>query len=416
MSRTFDFTFKLRKPKDYVKGPVRIFLTITVDSKRCETATAQFAEPDQWDSKSGRMKGRSEDAKSVNSYLDVLQNELYQAHSDLLQNNIPITAENLKNFYTGKGERQRYLVEIFKEHNAGLEKLIGKDYSKPTHIKYTTTLNHLESFLKWKYNVSDIGLGQLKYEFLADFEFYLKTEKSIGHNTTAKYIKNTKKIVNDCISKGWLKANPFINFKITPKVVDRIFLSEEELDLLTNKEFKIQRLGQVRDIFLFSCYTGLSFIDVFNLTPAHLAIGIDREKWIFTSRQKSGIASHIPLLPPAIEIIEKYKSHPASVNKGKLLPVLSNQKMNAYLKEIADLCEINKDLTFHTARHTFATTVTLTNDVPIESVSKMLGHKKLQTTQHYAKILDKKVSNDMQSLRDKFTKRSDLEIVMKSAK
>ncbi|MFZ1451336.1 MAG: site-specific integrase, partial [Ferruginibacter sp.] len=161
-------------------------------------------------------------------------------------------------------------------------------------------------------------------------------------------------------------------------------------------------IALVRDIFVFSCYTGLSFIDVVNLTPNHIAIGMDREKWIFTSRQKTNTASHIPILPPAMTIINKYKDHPASINKGRLLPVLSNQKMNAYLKEIADLCEINKELTFHVARHTFATTVTLTNGVPIETVSKMLGHKKLQTTQHYAKILDTKISQDMSALFKKF--------------
>ena len=405
MSRTFDFTFKLRKPKNYENGLVRIFLTITVDGKRCETATAQFVDPALWDSKACRMTGRSEEAKSVNSYFDVLRNELYQAHAHLMQNDIPVSAESLRNAFTGEGEKQRYLLEIFREHNVNLKSLIGKDYVLPTLTKYITTLNHLESFLKWKYKVSDINLSQLKYEFLSDFEFYLKTQKNIEHNTTAKYIKNTKKVVNDCIAKGWLKTNPFGNFKITPQIVERTYLSEEELNIIANKEFKIERIAQVCDMFLFSCYTGLSFIDVLNLTPNHLVTGMDGEKWIFTTRQKTNIPSHIPLLPPAMEIIQKYKEHTSSVIKGKLLPVPSNQKMNAYLKEIADLCGIKKDLTFHVARHTFATTVTLTNGVPIESVSKMLGHKKLQTTQHYAKILDKKVSNDMQALRLKFARK-----------
>lgn len=401
MSRTFDFTFKLRKPKAYLKGPVRIYLTVTVDGKRSETATAQFADPDHWDSKTGRVKGKSEEAKTINSYLDILQGKLYKTHANLIQNDVMVTAEVLMNAYSGKSEKPRYLVEIFRLHNQNVKKLIGKDYSLPTLTKYATTLNHLENFLKWKYKISDISLGQLKYEFLSDLEFYLKTEKGIEHNTTAKYIKNVKKVINDCVANGWLQMNPFTNFKIKTRIVDRVFLSENELEEIANKEFKIERIAQVRDIFLFSCYTGLSFIDVFNLTPHHIAVGMDREKWIFTTRQKTNTPSHIPLLPPALEIIEKYSTHPASVNKGKLLPILSNQKMNAYLKEIADLCGINKSLTFHVARHTFATTVTLTNDVPIESVSKMLGHKKLQTTQHYAKILDKKVSNDMNLLRSK---------------
>jgi len=409
MSAIFDFIFYPKKPKGYEKGPVTLYLRITIDGKRSETATSLEIDPDKWEA--GKMKGTKEDAKSFNTYLDTLRNKLYDCHKELLQLGFPITAEALRNAFTGKGERSRYLIEIFKAHNSNIEKLIGKDYAKPTLTKYITTVNHLEGFLKWKYKISDINLSQLKYEFLADFEFYLKSEKSIDHNTTAKYIKNTKKVINDCVAKGWLKANPFSNFKITTKLVDRTFLSEAELDTLANKELKLERIALVRDIFVFSCYTGLSFIDVVNLTPNQIAIGMDREKWIFTSRQKTNTPSHIPLLPPAMEIINRYKDHPAAINKGRLLPVLSNQKMNAYLKEVADLCGIHKVLTFHVARHTFATTVTLTNGVPIESVSKMLGHKNMRTTQHYAKILDKKVSQDMELLFKKFKSKNKLKKV-----
>lgn len=400
MSKTFDFLFYPKKPKGYESGPVKLYLRITIDKKISETATALSIIPEKWEA--GRMKGVKEESKAFNAYVDTLKAQLYKCHADLLQSGVDITAESLRNAFAGKSEKPRFLVEIFKAHNSNIEKLIGRDYSKPTLTKYITTLKHLTDFLKWKYRISEISLSKLKYEFLPDFEFYLKTEKNIEHNTAAKYIKNVKKVVNECVDKGWLQINPFSRFKITPKVVDRTFLSEEEIDVIAKKELKVERIALVRDIFLFSCYTGLSFIDVANLTPDHIAIGIDRKKWIFTSRQKTNAASHIPLLPPALEIINKYKDYPSAVNKGKLLPVMSNQKMNAYLKEIADLCGINKDLTFHVARHTFATTVTLTNGVPIESVSKMLGHKKLQTTQHYAKILDKKVSGDMDLLFDKF--------------
>jgi site-specific recombinase XerD len=406
MSKNFDFLLYPKKTKGLEKEIVRLYLRITIDGKRSETATALEIDPDKW--KAGKMTGTKEEVKSFNAYIDTIRIKLYECHKNLLQDGVDITAESLRNAYTGKGERPHYLIEIFRAHNSNIEKLIGMDYAKPTLTKYNTTVNHLESFLKWKYKVSDISLSQLKYEFLSGFEFYLKTEKSIDHNTAAKYIKNTKKVINDCVAKGWLKANPFTNFKITTKLVDRTFLSEEELEILANKELRVDRVALVRDIFVFSCYTGLSFIDVANLTPNHIATGMDREKWIFTSRQKTNTASHIPILPPAMEIINKYKDHPAAVSKGRLLPMLSNQKMNAYLKEIADLCEINKDLTFHVARHTFATTVTLTNGVPIETVSKMLGHKKLQTTQHYAKILDTKISQDMSALFKKFNPKQKL--------
>jgi len=402
MTRTFDYLFTLRKPKNYVNGTVKIYLRITIDGQRCETATAQFADPELWDIKAGRVKGKSEEARSINSYLDILQAKLYESHAELLQANIPITAVLLRNKFNGKDDRSRKLIEIVTAYHKNMEKLVGRDYVDITVRKFHTTLLHLTSFIKWKYNTPDISLSQLKYEFITDFEFYLKTEKNIGNNTVAKHIQNTNRVINECVDKAWLSSNPFINFSVKTEVRERIFLSEDELEAMIQKEISVERISIVRDIFVFSCFTGLSYVDIANLTTQNIVTGIDKEKWIHTSRQKTGTASHVPLLPQPLEIINKYSDHPKVINTGKLLPILSNQRMNSYLKEIADLCNINKILTFHIARHTFATTITLNNDVPIESVSKMLGHKKLQTTQHYAKILDKKVSNDMQILRSKF--------------
>jgi integrase len=218
-----------------------------------------------------------------------------------------------------------------------------------------------------------------------------------------KYIKNFGKIVRICLANGWITVNPILNYKAKVKNVDRVFLSAEELELLATKEFSIDRIAQVRDIFLFSCYTGLAYVDVKKLKASEVVNGVDGELWIYTKRQKTNIASRIPLLPPALRVIKKYKDHPKCVAEDRLLPVLSNQRMNAYLKEIADLCGINKDLTYHIARHTFATTVTLMNKVPIETVSKMLGHTSIKMTQHYAKILDFKISEDMAHLRKKFS-------------
>lgn len=408
MSRTFDFLFYPKKPANYQSGPVKIYIRVTIDGKRSETSTALSVEPEHWDSKAGRVIGRSADVKSVNKYLDILQAKLYDAHAELLQANLPITAELLRNKFNGQDERSRNLLEIVSAYHNNMKKLVGKDYVEVTVRKFHTTLLHLTGFIKWKYKTSDISLSQLKYEFITDFEFYLKTEKNIENNTVAKHIQNTNRVINDCVDKGWCTSNPFVNFKVKTSVKDRDFLSEDELEILMNKDIRIERIGLVRDIFVFSCFTGLSYVDISNLTENNIVIGIDREKWIHTSRQKTGTASHIPLLTKALEIIEKYREHPKVLNSGKILPILSNQRMNSYLKEIADLCGITKTLTFHIARHTFATTITLNNDVPIESVSKMLGHKKLQTTQHYAKILDKKVSNDMHALRKKFEVNTEL--------
>lgn len=238
--------------------------------------------------------------------------------------------------------------------------------------------------------VDDIDIKQLNYEFIADYEFWLKSERRCDHNTTVKYLSNFKKIVHIAIKNGWLGRDPFVGFKMTKREVDRRFLVEDELNRIINKTFSVSRMSQARDIFVFCCYTGLAYAGVKKLTREEITIGIDSEKWIWTSRQKTDTTTRVPLLPPALEILERYKEHPQCLNEGRLLPVLSNQKMNSYPKEIADACEITKKMTFHTARHTFAPTVTLSNGVPVETVGKMLEHRNLKTTQHYARILDKR--------------------------
>jgi len=231
--------------------------------------------------------------------------------------------------------------------------------------------------------------------------------RKCANNTTVNYIKNFKKIIRICIANGWLDKDPFIRYKVKLKEVERDFLSEEELQTMIEKSYRTFRLEQVKDIFIFSCYTGLAYADVKKMSYENIVTGIDGHKWLFINRTKTDTPTKVPLLPTALSVLAKYKDHPQCVNRNRLLPVLSNQKMNAYLKEIADTCEINKELTFHIARHTFATTVTLNNDVPIESVSKMLGHKSIKTTQHYAKLLDKKVGYDMDKLRLKFAEKTD---------
>ncbi|MCU7552858.1 site-specific integrase [Chitinophagaceae bacterium LB-8] len=404
MNKTFTLLYFLKKGKLQSDGTVPIYLRLTIDGKRADISSKRYIDPKKWNAKAQKVDGKSEETRSVNVYLKTLEQQVYDAHRELLDAGKHITAETLKNKLTGVEEKQRLLVQIMEQHNKNLEALIGKGYSRATWVKYTTTSRHVKDFLKWKFNLADISIKDLSFEFASDFEFYLKSQKSIDINTNAKYIKNLKKIVKECVAKGWLEKDPFMSFKLKAKASDRTFLTQHELDLLENKQFTIERLNHIKDIFLFSCYTGLAYIDLANLKSYQISIGIDGEKWIFTSRQKSDEPSHVPLLPTAMAIIEKYAAHPKVLNSGKLLPIPSNQKVNSYLKEIADVCGITKELTFHVARHTFATTVTLTNGVPIESVSKMLGHKKLQTTQIYAKILDKRVSDDMKVLRTKLTK------------
>ena len=394
--------FYAKSTKANATGLFPIYVRLTVEGKRFEYSSKKFIEPSKWSNELSRMKGNSEEARSINSLLDFTKNQINEIQFELLKDNITLNIEEFKNRLLGTKVRERMLIPIFKEHNSKIKELLGIEYAPGTLERYETSLKHTSNFLSWKYNITDINIDKIDHAFITDYEFYLRTVRKCANNTAVKYIKNFNKIIKLCLANDWLDKNPFANYKSKVKEVERVYLSEAEIQNIINKDFKTERLSLVRDIFLFSCFTGLAYIDVKKLTKSHISIGIDGDKWIFTHRQKTETASKIPILPIAQMIINKYADHPQSVNEDKLLPILSNQKMNAYLKEIAGVCEIEKELTFHIARHTFATTVTLTNGVPIESVSKMLGHKNLRTTQHYAKVLDKKVSEDMKILKDKF--------------
>jgi site-specific recombinase XerD len=396
-NQTFTILFWLFKAK-MRNGKAPIYCRITVNGKRAQFSLKRSIDPNKWISSSGVAKGNSEEARILNTYLNKVRNELLK-HFNLLEAKEEfITADTIKNSYLGIKEEERSLIETFKYHNNQMKELIGIDVVKATHTKFETVLSKLELYLKKHHKRSDLFLKELDHKFIVDFEYFLKVDQGIGHNTTMKYIRNLKKVINMAVANDWLAKNPFASFKCSNKKVHREILTEEELTVLAKKEFSIERLEEVRDIFLFCCYTGYAFVDVEKLTSNDLVRGINGGLWVYTNRKKTGTASNVPLLPPALEILEKYKEHPYCESKGKLLPVKSNQKMNAYLKEVADLCGITKKLTMHIARHTFATTVTLSNGVPIETVSKLLGHTKLATTQIYAQVMEHKVSEDMEQL------------------
>jgi site-specific recombinase XerD len=403
MKSNFHLLFYLRKQKNFKGGPMAIYMRITVNGKRADMSAGRECDPAKWNSQAGRGIGTKEETRALNNYLDSLQTKVRNAHQTLIDTKQRITTESLQNQFNGKAEKSRYLMQLFTEHNAKVKALIGNGFEANTLKGYNTSEKHLTAFLQKEYGKTDIEINQLDYAFITGFEFYLKAECKCSGVSAAKYIKHLKKIVNHCIANSWLTINPFVNYKSTAKAKERTYLTQPELDSIANKKLSIERLQQVRDIFVFCCYTGLSYADVKKLKRSEIAIGMDGERWIFTSRQKTDTSSRIPILPVALEILDRYQDHPQCENKGLLLPVLSNQKMNAYLKEIADLCDIVKHLTFHLARHTFATTVTLSNNVPIETVSKMLGHTNIKTTQHYAKVLDLKVSHDMALLKLKYT-------------
>lgn len=399
MKTKISILFYLKRAKTNPKGQVPIFQRITVNGKRIDWSTGNYIDASKWSTEGNKMKGNSEEARLINSQLDNLKIKVLIAEKTLFANDLSITTESIKNEILGVRVKERMLIPIFQEHNDRVAALLNQEFAPGTLMRYKTSLKHTHEFIEWKYNVSDVSIKKIDHAFICDYDFYLRSVRKCANNTTVKYIKNFKKIINICLANGWLDKDPFINFKATLQPVERFFLSNEQLSNLLTKDLHVYRLGVVRDIFLFSCYTGLAYVDVKKLTPDNISIGIDGGKWIFTRRTKTKTQSDVPLLPIAEEILNKYKNHPKCLNENTLLPILSNQRMNSYLKEIADLCGIAEELTFHIARHTFATTILLSNGVPIESTSKMLGHTSIKTTQHYAKILNKKVGEDMSMLK-----------------
>lgn len=410
MNTKLSVLFFVKRTKTNVDGLLPIFIRVTINGARIEFSTKRFTTSEKWSVEGNRMKGTSAESKATNSYLDTLKAKVYDYQQQLIREDEIVNAENMRNKILGVEKRSHMLIGTFQQHNEEIKALVGREFATATYTRYETSLKHTIAFLNWKYKVSDIDIRKIDHEFVTSYEFYLKSVHKCNQNTTAKYIKNFGKIVRICLANGWIERDPFINYKCKIVEVDRAFLSQDEIETMFNKVLATDRLNLVKDIFLFSYFTGLAYVDVKKLSRKNIGFGVDGEKWIFINRTKTDTRSNIPILPIASYLLEKYEDHPQVVNQDKLLPILSNQKMNSYLKEIADACGICKELTFHIARHTFATTVTLSNGVPIESVSKMLGHKNLKTTQHYAKILDLKVSNDMQILREKFENGTQLKI------
>ncbi len=403
MNNAMHLSFQVKSSKKNEFGKAPIYARITINEVRTEFSTKRFIEPEKWVNKAGYAKGNTEDIKTLNAHIAAVRTQLFQHHDKLLQAGKAVTADAVKNSYFGITEKSKTIMEVFQYHNDQMKSLIGKEYSFGTHERYATALNHTKEFIEYKYNVSDYPIKQINHEFITEYEYYLKAIRKCSHNTAIKYLTNFKKIMRICLGNGWIDKDPFINYRFQLKEVEREILHQHELQAIADKEFATSRLEQVRDVFLFCCFTGLAYSDVKKLTKDHIIIGIDGERWIKVNRTKTDTRSSIPILPMAQAILDKYANHPKCCAEKRVLPVGSNQKMNDYLKEIAAVCEIEKNITFHIARHSFATTVTLQNDVPIESVSKMLGHKSIRTTQHYAKVLDKKVGNDMALLKEKMS-------------
>tara|TARA_R110002050_G_scaffold169807_1_gene301629 strand:+ start:329 stop:1579 length:1251 start_codon:yes stop_codon:yes gene_type:complete len=403
LTATFGVHFVIRKEKAR-NGKAPVFARITVNNERCEVSIKKSVPSKDWDSRKGRVKSLTDEYKNLNSFLEQVRTMLVEHYQDLVVENAEVSPTTIKNRFLGIEESMHSLLELFDYHNGQMRTVLKWGTLK----NYFTTRKYVVLFLETHLKRKDIPLYRLNYGFISEFEYFLRNYQPedhhlpMGNNTVMKHIERLRKLINLAMRMEWITKNPFAAYRLKFKRVHRDCLTEEELKTIENKRMAIQRLEYVRDLFVFSCYTGISYGDVMRLAPSNIQQGIDGDLWIFTKREKTDNPVPVPILPKAMKIIEEYRSHPKSVSRGTLFPLISNQNLNAYLKEIADICGIDKNLTFHLARHTFATTVTLNNGVPIESVSKMLGHSKLSTTQIYAKVVEVKLSHDMKGLKEKF--------------
>ena len=411
MDQTVSSLFYPRKPKNYVDGndiPLYLRITVKKDNQaqedKAECSTGKWIPRGKWCKKSKRLKGRTDDVIAINDYLDILATKVNQAHNQLLRLDHEVTADKIKRLIEGKSlDEVRTILPVFKEHNDRMKMLIGKDYAYGTWQRYDKSYDHTADFLQEIYKVDDFDIRRFDLEFMQKYELWLKTARDCNHNSAMKYLANFKKIVLICVKRKWIAQDPFGEFKMSKKKVKKTPLTQLQVDAISNRYFSSERLTIVRDIFLFCCYTGLPYAEIKKLKRTDIFIGIDGFKWIANERVKTDGAAHIPMLPIAEQLVDKYANDPICMEKGLVFPVRSNQKMNEYLKEIADLCGIPINLTFHIARHTFATTICLTNGISMETTSKLLCHASIvMTAGVYAQTVDLKVSEEMRRIRDKY--------------
>lgn len=399
---TLSVLFIIKKAKLLKNGEAPICMRITVNKRVAEVMIKRSIPVDLWNQKKECSKGKDRVATELNHYINTVRAKVLQIHRELEIDNKPITADIIKDCFYGRDKAQRSLLEVYAEHNEKCRALIGKEYTESTVTKFDTSINRLKEYIRSCYHRDDIMLAELDGQFIRDFDFWLKTEKHCQNNSALKHLKNLKKVVRIALANDWIKKDPFYGIHFKQEEVNVEFLSREELDILMNKDFAIKRLEQVRDIFVFCCFTALAFVDVQQLSREHLIKDNNGALWIRKARQKTSQMCNIPVLSIPQRILRKYEDNAECIKKGVLLPVISNQRMNAYLKEIADLCGITKHLTTHVARHTAATIVFLANDVSMENVSKILGHSNIRMTQHYARVLDSSIMRDMENVEKNF--------------
>lgn len=394
---SFRVLFFLKKTRLLKNGEASVCMRITVNGTRVENNIRKSIDPALWSQAKETARGKSRRACDLNTYIEEARIKLYQIFCELEQQNRPVTAHLLQELFFGqeKPEEVRTLLGTMQEHNDQCRALVGTDYALITVRRYESCRRYLAELIRQRYGKEDLPLTEVNGELVRAFAFYLKTEKGCQQNTVIRYMKCLKKITNLACANDWMAKDPFLGIRFHEKEVVREFLTMDELQTIYHKEFPLERLTLVRDVFIFAAFTGLAFIDVQQLAPEHIVRDNNGNLWIRKPRQKTKNMCNIPLLDIPQEILRKYADHPTCRKKGVLLPVPCNQKMNSYLKEIADICMIRKNLTTHCARHSYAASVCLANGVSLENVAKMLGHSNIKMTQHYARVLDSSILRDM---------------------
>lgn len=399
--KTFALTLFIRRALVNAKGQAPIFLRITVNGSSTEMRIQRSIAVENWNVTKCAAKGKDKISREINDYIETIKAKALQIHRELELDRKPINPKIIKELLQGKSSNVRTIKQTFEEHNAQIKKLESKEFSPITIRRYEKSLEVLLEYVKHQYKMDDIALTEIDPQFIDNYMVYLKANHNLSHNTAVKRLKNLKKVIRIALMNGWITSDPFRFTKLRETNVEKEFLIKEEIERIIEKEITIPRLAQVRDIYLFCVFSGLAFTDVCTLRPEHIIKDNNGDMWIRKARQKTKNMCNIPLLEIPLALIEKYRENPICKERGTVLPLISNQRLNTYLKELADICGIEKHLTSHTARYSFAT-LSLTSGISMESVAKMLGHANTRMTQHYAKVLDTKINDEMNKLRGKF--------------
>jgi integrase len=406
MENNIKITFWLYKSKKNSKNLVPVYLRVTLNYDHFFKSTGIYVNSSDWDKKAMRIKGTTPEVNASNASLDAIRVKVMQIGNQLSVCGKPFNIHTIHKTLDGKDTKQITLMRVYEEQLSEMKKLKGKDFAPSTIIKYKNTQLRLKQYIKYKYHRGDMYLYELNYQFMRDFETYLKDKFENANVTCYKHYQRFTRVIHQAMHKGYLDKYPFENYKIKLQKKKIQYLTQEEINRIDQTNFKVERLNIIRDIFVFCIYTGLAYAEVESLTPDNVTKGIDGELWLNIHRKKTKKEYQVPLLPKALEILEKYKNNPVCLKKGKCLAVPSNVKFNAYLKEIGDIAGIpkNKPLVTHLARKTFATTIALTNGMNIGVLSKILGHNSIKVTlDSYGTIIDELMLRNVKELKEKLS-------------